>query len=74
MRKFQLDRILFLLDFLKVVSTIEGCQDWSLKSSVMDILELSKSFASLKFKHISGALNMLAHSLVKFGINSKEDA
>lgn len=57
-----------------MVSAIEECEDLSLKSFVMNILELSKSLASLKFMHVFKTLNVTAHFLAKFYINSNDDA
>lgn len=52
---------------LEVASTIEGYEDRSLRSFVVGILELSKSFASFKPRHISRTLG-------KFRINLDVDA
>lgn len=72
-RGFHHDHIQYLSDSSKDVSAIEGREDWSLRNFVVDMLELSKSFASLKLKHVSRTLNVATHSLIKFCINFNVD-
>lgn len=50
-QEFQLDYIIFFTNSLEVAHAIEGSENWSLKSFVVNILELHKSFASIKIRH-----------------------
>lgn len=65
-RDFHLDQIFILTSSLKVVCEIKGKEDWILRSYVADILNLTKSFASIKFYHFSRVSNAALHSLAKF--------
>lgn len=60
-REFKLDQILFLLDSLEVIRAIKGNEDWTIRSFVMDIRDLAKSFELIRFRHLSRALNRAAH-------------
>lgn len=51
---------------MKLFRAIEGIEDWILKSFVVDILGLAKSFLPLKIHHFSRTLNAAAHSIAKF--------
>lgn len=57
---------MFLKDSLEVIRAIKRSENWSLRSFVVDILELFRNFASIEIMHLSRALNVTAHSLVKF--------
>lgn len=56
-----------MIDFLEVVHATEVKEDWVLRGymSMMDIVDLTKDFASIRFWHFSRKMNMAAHDLVK---------
>lgn len=65
-KELQLDQILILKDSLEVFSAIKGNEDWVIRSFVMKILDLSKCFVSLEFRHFSRVLNVAIHFMAKF--------
>lgn len=74
-RKFKLDQIPFLLDSLNVIRAIKENENLILRSFVVDIYNLAKSYEYIEFQHLSRALNWAAHSIArvyfKFDVESK---
>lgn len=50
---------------------IDGREDWSISSCVMDIKDLMAHFDYVKFCYISRNLNLLGHKAAKFDISCK---
>lgn len=49
----------------EVIDTINDKRDWSILPIMGDILDISKSFYFIKFAHIFGTSNVVAHRSVK---------
>ena len=66
-KSLEISRVYFLLDALEVIDAINGVEDYSISTFILDILALLGSFENAHFYYISRTMNGVVHRIAKWG-------